>query len=80
MSARMSKGMELDFFSDGSFATDSYAIRFKGTNCTELAFLSETFGGRDHLDMDGDTNIHGAWLHETWFSNSMSVPVGFNTV
>lgn len=80
MSARMSKDMELDFFSDGNFATDSFAIRFKGTNCTELAFLSKVFGGRHHLDMDGDTNIHGAWLHETWFTNARPVPVGFNTV
>lgn len=81
MSAKVSDDMELDFFSNGNFASDSYALRFKGKGtCTELAFLSEVFGGRDHIDHDGDTNIHGAWLHRTWFANSKSVPVGFNDV
>lgn len=83
MSAQMSDGMELDFFSSGEFVSNSYALRFHGRSCVNTHFLSAAFGGSDHLTGDGDTNIHAAWLHKTWFPgspNSSVVPPGFNDV
>lgn len=80
MSAQMSDDMELDFFSSGEFTSDSYALRFHGRNCVNTHFLSAAFGGTDHTANDGNTNIHAAWLHRSWFPNHGTVPVGFNDI
>ena len=78
MSAQMANGMELDFFSEGDFVSDSYALRLHQNRCVNTDFLSEAFGGQHHLTGDGNTNIHAAWLHKNWFPNGGSIPVGFN--
>lgn len=77
MSAQIAVGMELDFFSSGEFTSHSYSVRNHGINrCVDVDFLSPSFGGTNHTAKDGNTNIHGAWLHRNWFPGA--VPVGFN--
>lgn len=70
MSVIVHEEVEVDFFSNGNFIGNSFASRNhlgRSDECVELAFLSEYFGGKDHLTdsnrVEGDTNIHAAWAH-----------------